>query len=156
VWKRLCAQFSVANFDLRMPTVTQLDDPIGVFRKFAHTAADVATGLGFDAFHVFGWTGGTHIALRCAIEFPQRVKSCVLLCPFHELPDMRPFEKGLDIMHAMMACEDRELYAYFWFAAGLSSQFISANFDRVERLAKERAARDAFVKLDTARMTKWA
>jgi pimeloyl-ACP methyl ester carboxylesterase len=83
-----------------------------LFGIFADRCARVADGLGYEGFHVFGWIGGTHVALRCAIEFPHLVRSLTLLGPFHPLADMRLIEKQLEFRRVMLTQPDRELYAF--------------------------------------------
>ena len=156
IWDDFARYFTVANFDLsQLPAARHLDDPGRSFRQLARHTADVASGLGFERFHVFGWNGGTLIALACAMDHADRVASCLLLDPFYELADMRHVNKAVQFKRALFENPNRELYAYYWVMAGLTSDFIENNFDTVERLVAARLEKDRFVKVDVERFEKW-
>lgn len=155
VWDDLCEFFSVAQFDLEMPSVAALEAPAVVFGTLSDACAAVASGLGYEDFHLLGWTGGTHVALRCAADFPARVRSCTLLNPFYRLGDMRAVDKGVEFMRVMMESGGRELYAYYWLMAGFSPGFVEKNFNAVERMVAARLRGDRFMQLDTARALQW-
>ena len=156
VWPGLAAEFDVAQVRLRTPSHSELDAPAEMFRRLSAQCAAVASELGHEQFHVFGWNGGTHVALRCAIDFPGRVRSCVLLGPFWPLEDMRRIDAGLEIMRVMMEQPDRVLYATYWFMGGLSPKFVSERFDDVLRWAHARAAGDPFLQGASVGAMKWA
>ncbi len=156
VWGYLSKYFSVAQFDLRMPSVTALEKPLSVFESLANDCAQMAKALGHQSFHILGWTGGAHVALRCAIDFPEQVTSCTLLTPFYPIPDTRPTQKGSQFMRTMSEGGGRELYTYYWFMAGLSPGFVRNNFDEVERLVKHRLEADSFMKADAQQAVKWS
>ncbi len=155
IWEPLARCYSVASFGLRMPSTERLDSPADVFRDYARECVEVAAGLGFDRFHILGWNGGTHVALRCAVDFPARLESCILFGPFRELADMRAIHKGIEFMRVMLESRDRELYVYYWFMAGLSPDFVERHFDEVERMVAARLRGDSFVALDVDRIMKW-
>jgi pimeloyl-ACP methyl ester carboxylesterase len=155
VWNALAERFSVAQFDLAMPQADALARPREAFGAMAAACADVAAALGYPKFHVFGWNGGTHVALRCAADYPDRVRSCLLLGPFAEVADRRPVDRGIEFLRVMLECGDRELYAYYWFMAGLSPAFVARRFDEVERLVAARLAGDRFLALDVERAMSW-
>jgi pimeloyl-ACP methyl ester carboxylesterase len=155
VWDALADRFSVAQFDLRMPDAQALARPGDVFKAMAAECANAATALGHSDFHVFGWNGGTHVALRCAVDHPERVRSCLLLGPFCEVPDRRALDRGIEFLRVMLECGDRELYAYYWFMAGLSPRFVASHFDEVDRLVAARLAGDRFLALDVERAMAW-
>lgn len=155
IWNDLAALFTVASFDLQqVPAARRVDVPALLFRATAKACADVAAGLGFERFHLFGWNGGTQIAMRCAVDFRERVASLLLLDPFFALPDMRHVDKAL-LVKQLLFERDRELYAYYWVMAGLSDAFIAGRFDEVERLAKARLQSDRFLRQDTDRFMRW-
>lgn len=156
IWDGLCEHFSVAQFDLKRPTATQLDDPVQVFKGLARNCADVARGLGYDGFHILGWTGGAHLALRCAVDFPQSLRSCTVVNPFYPLPDMRPLHKGNEFMRTLLQGGGREVYAYYWFMAGLSPEFVRTRFDEVERMVQARLAADSFMQAQTGDVSRWS
>lgn len=84
-WDALCRYFSVAQFDLKMPPAEALKDPGAAFAALAEQSVRVAERLGYSDFHVIGWTGGAHIALRCALDHGDRIRSITLLSPFYPL-----------------------------------------------------------------------
>ncbi len=155
IWDGLCEHFSVAQFDLKRPTAAQLDHPVQVFKCLARDCADVAGGLGYDGFHILGWTGGAHLALRCAVDLPGTLLSCTVLNPFYRLSDMRPVQKGNEFMRTLLKVGGREVYAYYWVMAGLSPAFVRTRFDEVERMVRARLATDTFMQAETADVSRW-
>ena len=155
VWDDLARHFTVASFDLQqVPAARTMDDLKAVFRDTARACAEIAAGLGAERFHLFGWNGGTQVAMRCAVDCADRVASLLLLDPFHALPDMRPVETAIRFKQLLHA-NDRELYAYYWVMAGLTDAFIGSRFDEVERLARARIQSDRFLAQDTGRFMRW-
>ena len=152
---RLADHFSVLQFDLRSPSSAELDHPRRFFAGLAAQCLEIAAALGHQRFHLFGWTGGTHVALRCATDFPERVASCVLLGPFWQLDDMRAAEKGFAFARALVESGDRSLYAYYWYMGGLSPQFVERHFDQVAQWAEQRNRADTFLQRDTTQVLKW-
>src|SRR4051812_33279927 len=64
IWNDLAQHYTVANFDLVGDAKLSEDlSPRERFLRLADRNAEVATALGFETFHVFGWYGGTHVAL---------------------------------------------------------------------------------------------
>jgi pimeloyl-ACP methyl ester carboxylesterase len=155
VWDFLCGYFTVAQFDLGMPSEETLAEPRKVFAELSEDCVRIAQGLGFPAFHIIGWTGGAHVALRCAVDHSERLRSCTLLSPFYPLPDMRPLEKGFEFMQTLMEQGGRERYSYYWFMSGFSPEFIYANFDKVKALVDARMTGDRFIRTDTRRAVQW-
>ncbi len=154
-WDFLCEHFTVAQFDLEMPSAEALEDPRAVFTKLSEDCVRVADSLGFQTFHMLGWTGGAHVALRCAADHPERLRSCTLLSPFCPLPDMRPLEKGLEFMQTLMEHGGRELYSYYWFMSGFSPAFLYSEFDKVKAMVDARMSGDRFIRTDTRRALQW-
>ncbi|MBT3361220.1 MAG: alpha/beta hydrolase [Rhodospirillales bacterium] len=157
IWDTLARHFSVANFDLRnLPGAKKINESPGEgFRDLARTCAEVATGLGHPTFHIFGWNGGTQIAMRCAVDFADRVESCLLVDPFFELPDMRRVWKAVEHKNALFENPDRSLYAYYWVMAGFSDGFLDSNFDVVDQMVADRLRGDAFIHVDADRFIRW-
>ena len=155
LWDRLAERFSLLRFDLRMPTSTELDNPRQVFARLAAQCVEVASGLGHERFHLFGWSDGTHVALRCTADSPQRVASCVLLGPFWQLADMRAADRGFAFARAMVECGDRDLHAYYWYMGGLSPGFVERNFDQAHQWAQQRNRADSFLQRDHEQILKW-
>lgn len=155
IWDGLAGHFSVLQFDLRMPSSEALEDPRAVFSGLAARCAEIAAALGHERFHLFGWSGGTHVALRCAADFPGRVASSVLLGPFWQLDDMRSSDKGFEFARAMIESGDLSLYAYYWYMGGLSPGFVESRYDQVAQWAEARIRADSFLQRDTAAILKW-
>jgi len=156
IWSDFARFFSVANFDLRdRPGAERMDQPGRAFAMLAEDCAHVAGGLGWERFHIFGWNGGTQIAMRCAVDFADRILSCILLDPFFELPDMRKIEKAIEFKRVLFEHPHRELYAYYWVMAGLSPDFIENRFDEVEKMVAARMAGDKFIQSDSGRFLRW-
>lgn len=156
LWKCLSDRFSLAAFDLPSPDDRLLKDPVSLFRSHAELAQTIVQALGHRTYTMLGWNGGTHVALRAAVEHPEMLDRIVLLGAFARLADMRQIDAGLRVMQALMRLGDRELYAYFWFMGGFSEAFVRDNFDEVERMARARAERDRFLTVNIERMTRWA
>ena len=155
VWDQLAEQFSLVSFDLRMPTSNELDDPAAVFRAYATQCKAISSELGYGGYHVFGWNGGSHVALQCAADDPDNVQSCLLVGAFYRLPDMRRVEAGVEFMRVVFQNPDRKVYALYWLMAGLSQRFVENNFDQVDAWAEARVGGDRFVNQDDERVTKW-
>lgn len=155
VWDRLARHFSLVQFDLRMPSSAELESPQRVFPALAAQCVEVAAGLGHDRFHLFGWTGGTHVALRCAADFPDRVASILLLGPFWPLQDMGAAEKGFEFAQALIASGNLALYSYYWYMGGLSPPFVERHFDRVKAWADARNSGDSFLQRDPGQILRW-
>lgn len=153
VWDRLAEIFTVAQFDLPAPDLDRIEDPVEIFRNYAKICVDVAAGLGHQRFHIFGWTGGTHVATRCIIDHPDRVLSCVLLGPIGALPDNRPTEHGLDVQRLLLD-KSLEAYTYSWIMSGLTWDYILDNYDQIEKIVKDRMVADKG-RLDTERVFRW-
>lgn len=145
IWEALSAHFTLAAVQPALPPPQALTDPRAVFRDMARCCAGAATELGHAHFHVLGWNGGSHIALRTAVDFSERLLSCILVGAFFRLPDPRRTEAGIDFMKTMLAASDPLTYSRYWFLSGLSPGFSQNHFDQVEAWAQRRASGDRFV-----------
>jgi pimeloyl-ACP methyl ester carboxylesterase len=155
VWDDLARHFTVASFDLVGAARLDADlSPRQRFRALADVVARTAAGLGFERFHLFGWYGGTHVALAALLDHGPRIASCLLLDPFFEMDDMRKVEKAIAFKRTLFET-DRQLYAYYWVMAGFSPGFMEAHFDRIAALANARIERDRFVNQDSERWLRW-
>ena len=156
VWPFLAERFTVANFDLIEAAVLDQDvPPRARFMAMAEATAAMATRLGHERFHVFGWNGGCHIAQAAMARFPDRVAGAILLDPFFELPDMRRVWAGVDFKRALYLHPDRALYARYFAMAGFSPGFMEKNFDLVERMVENRLKTDRFITQDVAAWERW-
>lgn len=156
IWDDLARRYTVANFDLVGAAALSEDlSPRERFGRLADVTANVASSLGFETFHVFGWYGGTHVALACMLRHPARVRSALLLDPFFELHDPRKIEMGIAFKQRLFESDDRALYAFYWVMAGFTPAFLEQRFDVVERLAQARVRADQFVSVDPQRWMRW-
>jgi pimeloyl-ACP methyl ester carboxylesterase len=154
IWPALSRRFTVCAPDLvDRPGAKGMHDPPQAFGALAQDCADIATNLGFDSFHILGWYGGTHVALRSLVDHGPRIRSCVLLDAFHELPDMRRIDKAIEVMCTIFASGNPELYSYWWVTSQLTTGFVEANFDRVEEIVRARLSKEEFVKVDPKRFS---
>ena len=117
--------YTVANIDLVAAAALSQDlQPRERFERLADKTAEVAAGLGHPNFHLFGWYGGTHVALAGLLRYPERVRSAILLDPFFQLPDNRKLDKAIAFKCRLFESEDRELYSYYWVMAGSTPEFL--------------------------------
>lgn len=154
-WEYLHQYFSVAQFGLKMPSMREMSNPRLMFKSLAEDCVNVAQFLDADQFHILGWTGGAHVALCCAADFPERVNSITLIAPFFRLPDPRPLAVATDFMRVLMQNGGCGLYSYYWFMAGFSPAFVHSRFDEIERWVNARLGRDQFMQSDTERAVRW-
>ena len=155
IWEGLSRQYTLAAVQPALPAPQALDDPPAVFRDMARCCARAATELGHARFHVLGWNGGSHIALRTAVDFSGRVSSCILVGAFSRLPDPRRTEAGIAVMKTMLEAADPLTYSRYWFLSGLSPGFSRDHFDRVEIWARRRASGDSFVSSNHEATFRW-
>lgn len=154
-WDDLSRHFSVAQFDLKMPSLDEMSKPREAFGRLAKSCVDVAAGLGYDQFHLLGWTGGAHVALCCAADFPRHLKSITLVAPFFRLEERRSLEMATEFMRVLMESGGREIYAYYWFMAGLSPSFVADHFSEIQAWVRARLDGDRFMQFDTAPAMEW-
>ncbi len=155
-WDYLAEYFTVAQFDLKMPSSDEMGDPASVFLGLAQDCVRIAQGLGFDRFHLLGWTGGAHVGLSCAVKFPRQLASLTLVAPFSRLPDARALSVASEFMAVLMEHGGRELYAYYWFLAGFSPAFVRRNFSEIERMVGARLDGDRFIKTNADNASQWS
>lgn len=153
VWDRLAELFTVAQFDLPAPDLDRTEDTRQIFRAYARMCVAVAAGLGHGRFHIFGWTGGTHVAIHALIAHPRHILSCVLLGPVCALPDNRVVEHGLGVQRLLLD-KSLEDYTYSWILSGLTWDYALDHYDRIESIVRDRMAADKG-RLDTERVFKW-
>ena len=154
VWEPLSRYYTVANFDLIAPDLDKYDSSVAVFRHYAQQCVDVAKGLGYDRFHILGWTGGAQVALRLIIDYPQHIDSCMLLGANYVPIEKRPTEKSLEILSVILGHGDLELYTYYWLLNSFTPDYAEKHFDDIEALVDVRMRADRG-RLDTDRVMKW-
>lgn len=153
VWDRAAELFTVAQFDLPTPDLHRIIEPAEIFGNYARICVEVAQGLGHEQFHIFGWTGGTHVAIRCLINHPDRIKSCVLLGPVGALPDNRPTEHGLEVQRLLLD-KSLEDYTYSWIMSGMTWDYILEHYDDIKKIVDDRMVADKG-RMDSALVFKW-
>lgn len=154
IWDHLTRYYTVALIDLIAPDLDKYDSSVAVFRHYAQQCVDVAKGLGYDRFHILGWTGGTQVAMRCMVDFPQHLHSCILLGATHPPAEKRPTEKLNEIATVLLEHNDLELWTYYWLLSSFTPAYAEKHFDEVKALAETRVRLDKG-RLDTARVLKW-
>ncbi|MEO5771985.1 MAG: alpha/beta hydrolase [Burkholderiaceae bacterium] len=154
-WPLLSTRFRVAQFDLPMPQAHELEAPRDAFFALAQTVGEVADALGHDRYSVLGWQGGTHVALHCAVQQATRVALCMLVGPFFKPRDPRRVDGGLAFLQALFERGDANLYATYWFFAGLSPHFLEHRFDDVAAWITRRVAGDKFLSRDAESAMRW-
>ena len=55
----------------------------------------------------------------------------------------------------MLEQRDSQLYAAYWFASGLSTEFLATQYDRVEGWVRQRVAADKFMSVDIECAMRW-
>ena len=154
-WEYLCRYFSVAHFSLKMPSIPEMSDARLMFKRLAQDCLDVAQSLDANQFHILGWTGGAHVALCCAADFPEHVGSMTLVAPFFRLADSRPLSVATEFMRVLMQHGGRGLYSYYWFMAGFSPEFVRSQFNEIENWVDARLKRDQFMQSDPEKAIRW-
>jgi len=154
IWDKLADHYSVAAFNLPTPDLDRYDSAIDVFKKMAQDCVNVADGLGYAKFHMFGWTGGAQVAKRCLVDYPQRLLSCVLMGVVDNPPERRPMQKSLELLKVILAHGDLELYTYFWLLSSFTPEYAETHFDQIKALVDTRLKVDKG-RLDTGKVFQW-
>ncbi|MBA3507323.1 MAG: hypothetical protein H0T80_16290 [Betaproteobacteria bacterium] len=68
---------------------------------------------------------------------------------------MRAVELGLKVLRTLLERRDPQLYTAYWFASGLSTEFLATQYDRVEGWVRQRIAADTFLSVDVERAMRW-
>lgn len=153
IWEPLSRYFTLVNYDTTPANIEKFNSHIELFHHYSQEAVDVATGLGYEHFHILGWQGGAQIALRTIIDFPQHIDSCMLLGANYIPAETRPHEKMEQFWSAILERGDLELYTYWWLLNSFTPDYVEAHFDEIERLVNVRIDVDRG-RLDTTRILK--
>ncbi len=154
VWEPLSRYFTVANFDTTPADLDKFGSAVAIFHEYARQCVDVADGLGYKKFHIFGWSGGAQVAMRAIIDFPDVIQSCVMLGPSYVPAEARPYEKQTDFWTTILDKGDLELYTYWWLLQSYTPEYAESHFDEIERLVNLRVQVDKG-RLDTKRIIRW-
>jgi len=154
VWNELSEHYTLATFNLPVPKFDEGTDPREVLHALAGDCVAMAAALGHPHFHLFGWHGGAQVALRAAIDFPERVLSCVLQGAIYEPLESRPTDIALKIVEAVVGTGDLEFLTYYVLLSGTSPEYAELHFDVLEKLVKTRLEVDRG-RLDAVGAMKW-
>lgn len=154
IWPYLSEHFTVANVELPAPSLDEYPSSGALFSFLAQRVVLVAKALGHEKFHLFGWTGGAQVALRCLVEHPESLLSCIVLGPSCPGPDPRPVNWSNKLLSVVLDEGGLELYTYLWLVSGMSADNVENRFDEVEAMVKVRLEVDEG-RLDSARVMKW-
>lgn len=154
LWDYLTPYYTVANFDLPTPVIDEAASPVDMFKDYARTTVQIAKGLGHDRFHLFGWIGGARVAIRCLVDYPQYLQSCVIQGLADRPADVRFARKNAEVVNLILESGNLELYTYNWLLSGLSPDYAASHFNEVEELVRVRLEADRG-RMDTRNVQKW-
>jgi len=154
VWGHLGQYYAVANFDLPTSDMDKFDSTISLFKHFARMMVDTAKGLGYDRFHLFGWAGGARVAVRCLVDFPEHLQSCILMGIPDRPRDVRAGQKNMEVINLILEHGNLELYTYNWLLSGFSTEYALDHFDDIRSLVDARMEADKG-RLDARGVQKW-
>jgi pimeloyl-ACP methyl ester carboxylesterase len=138
IWNELAENFTVATFNLRVPDIDAETDPRAVFHAIAADCVTMAKTLGHERFHIFGWHGGAQVALRLAIDFPERVISCTLQGAIYEHREQRPTDFAKRLVELVVGSGDLEFLTNYVLLTGVSAEFAEAHYADLARLVERR------------------
>lgn len=154
VWPYLSEHFTVASIDLPAVSLDQFEFSRELFKHMADRVVSVVKGMKYDRFHLFGWTGGAQVGLRCLVDYPERVQSAMLMGAVNLPEERRPMEKANAVLKVILDHGDLELYTYFWLLTQHTPDYSEQHFDRIQALVEARLKADSG-RLDTQRVLKW-
>jgi len=154
VWSELAEQYTVATFNLPVPKFDEDDEPRDVLHALAEDCVKMAEALGHSRFHIFGWHGGAQVGLRAAIDFPDRILSCVLQGAILEPLEPRPTDFWLSVVESVVATSDLEFLTYYVLLSGVTPEYAELHWDTIARMVATRLEVDRG-RLDAERAFKW-
>jgi pimeloyl-ACP methyl ester carboxylesterase len=154
VWPYLSEHFTVASIDLPAVSLDKFESSRELFKHMADRVVSVVQGMNYDRFHLFGWTGGAQVGLRCLVDYPELVQSAVLMGAVYLPEERRPMEKSNALLKVILDHGDLELYTYFWLLTQHTPDYSEQHFDRIQALVEARLKADTG-RLDTQRVLKW-
>ena len=154
LWEYLAPYYTVANFDLPTPVIDDAATPEAMFRDYAHRAIEVAQGLGQRKFHLFGWVGGARVAIRCLVDYPEHLHSCVIYGLIDRPPDIRAARKNAEVVNMILDSGNLELYTYNWLLSGFSPEYAAEHFDEIKTFVDVRMEADRG-RMDTRNVQRW-
>jgi 3-oxoadipate enol-lactonase len=154
VWPYLSRYFTVASIDLPAVSLDKFESSRELFKHMADRVVSVVKGMNYDRFHLFGWTGGAQVGLRCLVDYPGMVQSALLMGAVYLPEERRPMEKADDLLKVILDHGDLELYTYYWLLTQHTPDYSEQHFDRIQALVEARLKADTG-RLDTQRVLKW-
>lgn len=154
IWPYLSEYFTVASIDLPAVSLDKFPSSRELFRHMADRVITVVRGMKYDRFHLFGWTGGAQVGLRCLVDYPEMIQSAMLMGAVNLPEERRPMEKSTALLKVILDHGDLELYTYFWLLTQHTPDYSEQHFDRIQALVEARLKADAG-RLDTQRVLKW-
>ena len=154
IWPYLSEHFTVASIDLPAPALDRFVSATELMKHVSGNVIQVIQGLGYDQFHLFGWTGGAQVVLRCLVDYPAHILSAVLMGAPDLPEERRPMEKANAVLKVILDNGDLELYTYYLLLTQHTPDYVEAHFDRIQALVDARLEADRG-RLDTQRVLKW-
>jgi pimeloyl-ACP methyl ester carboxylesterase len=154
VWPYLSEHFTVASIDLPAMSLDKFESSRELFKHMADRVVMVVKGMNHDRFHLFGWTGGAQVGLRCLVDYPEMVQSAMLMGAVNLPEERRPMEKSNAVLKVILDHGDLELYTYFWLLTQHTPDYSEQHFDRIRALVEARLKADTG-RLDAQRVLKW-
>ena len=154
VWPYLAEHFTVASIDLPAVSLDNFNSPIDMFKHMAERVIKVVKGMKYDQFHLFGWTGGAQVGIRLLVDYPEMVRSAIIMGAAYVPEEKRPMEKSNELLKVILDHGDLELYTYFWLLSQHTADYAEEHFDRLKDLVDRRLEADTG-RLDTQRVLKW-
>jgi pimeloyl-ACP methyl ester carboxylesterase len=154
VWPYLSEHFTVASIDLPAVSLDKFQSSRDLFKHMVDRVVSVVKGMNYDRFHLFGWTGGAQVGLRCIVDYPDLVQSAMLMGAVYLPEERRPMEKANAVLKVILDHGDLELYTYYWLLTQHTPDYSEQHFDRIQALVEARLRADTG-RLDTQRVWKW-
>jgi 3-oxoadipate enol-lactonase len=154
IWPYLSEYFTVASIDLPAVLLDQFKSSQDLFKHMTDRVVTVVKGMKYDRFHLFGWTGGAQVGLRCLVDYPDMVESAMLMGAVYLPEERRPMEKANAILKVILDHGDLELYTYYWLLTQHTPDYSEEHFERIQSLVVARLKADAG-RLDTQRVLRW-
>jgi pimeloyl-ACP methyl ester carboxylesterase len=154
LWEYLAPYYTVANFDLPTPVIDDAVTPEAMFHDYARRVVEIAQGLGHSKFHLFGWVGGARVALRCLVDYPEHLHSCVVYGLTDRPLDVRAARKNAEVINMILDSGNLELYTYNWLLSGFSPEYAMEHFDEIKTFVDARMEADRG-RMDTRNVQRW-
>ncbi|WP_299329068.1 alpha/beta hydrolase [Parasphingopyxis sp.] len=123
----------------------------------ARYADDLCASLaerGIDQFHLYGWTGGAQVALKCALRHAGAVRTVVSTGGLFEPAQSPMMTLAADVVRLVLREASLEFYTRYWIASGLTPDFYDRNTELIDTLVRRRLEADEG-RLDGERVIHW-